>query len=132
MIVGIGCDVVDHNQTKELDWDSDTKLQNRILTQIEIEVYNKNRTLEFIIGRFAAKEAVLKCLGTGMIDGISLKDIQINRLENGKPEVELFGEARTISENMGINSWYISISHSSNHSFAFVVAERVEYKSPSS
>ena len=72
---------------------------------------------------------MLKCLGTGMRDGLSLTDIQILRLESGKPIIELGGEMKKLSDNLGITSWHVSITHSANCSHAFVLAEGQTYPS---
>jgi holo-[acyl-carrier protein] synthase len=66
---------------------------------------------------------VLKCLGIGMRDGIALSDIKILQIEGGKPIIKVQGEVKRLSKIMGVKSWHISISHSINHSFAFVIAE---------
>lgn len=124
MIIGIGCDIVEHDRSKKLKWHSDVNLQKRIFSQKEIDIYSIHESIEFLAGRFAAKEAILKCLGTGMFDGISLTDIQINQLENGKAQVELLGQVKVISDNLGINVWHVSITHSNNCSFASVIAEK--------
>jgi holo-[acyl-carrier-protein] synthase len=125
MIVGIGCDIVEHDITKKLNWGSDLHALNRLFSGKELEIYFAKQDLQFLTGRFAAKEAFLKCLGTGMRDGIALPDIQILQLSNGKPTIDLNGEVKNISDNMGINLWHISISHSSNYSFALAIAEIV-------
>lgn len=123
MIIGIGCDIVEHNTTKLLKWEEDINLLQRILSSKEFEIYNIQKNIRFIAGRFAAKEAVLKCLGLGMQDGISLTEIQILQSINGQPVLELTGETKKISDEIGINSWHISITHSTNHSIAFIIAE---------
>lgn len=123
MIIGVGCDIVEHDTTKILKWESDSTILKRIFTNQEIEMYSQDCNLKFLAGRFAAKEAVLKCLGSGMQDGLSLRDIQIAKSSEGKPTLELFGGVRVISDSAGINSWHLSISHSKNHSIAFVIAE---------
>ncbi|MGH9990610.1 MAG: holo-ACP synthase [Nitrososphaera sp.] len=126
MIVGIGCDLVDHDVTNDLGWASDSQMLLRLFSQKEIDIYNTKRTIKFLAGRFAAKEAVLKCLGTGMHDGISLTDIEILQLENGKPLLEVSGKVKEISDQIGINAWHVSITHSKTYSSAFVIAERSE------
>ena len=123
MIIGIGCDIVDHKLAKKLNWTADDNFINRVFSFQEKETYNKNKKVSFLTGRFAAKEAVLKCLGTGMYDGLSLKDIEIIQLENGQPKIQLKGEVRKISNKLGINKWFISISHSLTSSIAKVIAE---------
>jgi holo-[acyl-carrier protein] synthase len=123
MIVGIGSDIVEHNTTKALNWDSDEAVRQRIFSAEELSICNTEKVIKFLSGRFAAKEAVLKCIGTGMQEGISLKDIQILSDNHGKPVIKLIGQIKIISNKRGINLWHVSITHSSNHSVAFVIAE---------
>ena len=125
MVIGIGCDIVEHETTRRLNWDKDIIFLHRILSQKEIDIYNSNKELKFITGRFAVKEAVLKCFSTGMYDGIALSQIQVLKSENGKPILELTGLAKQISVEMGINLWHVTITHSSNYSLALVIAERI-------
>ncbi|HEY5393364.1 MAG TPA: holo-ACP synthase [Hanamia sp.] len=123
MIVGIGCDVVEHNTTVSLGWSSNLHMLQRVFSQKELELYEVHKTDKFLCGRFAAKEAVLKCLGTGMKDGIALTDIQVLQTLAGKPVIQIEGEVERIAEQMGIVFWHISISHTDNNSVAFIVAE---------
>jgi holo-[acyl-carrier protein] synthase len=123
MIIGIGCDVVDHNTTKKLGWISKTHMLNRIFSMGELELFQIQKTDRFLSGRYAAKEAVLKCLGTGIRDGISLTDVQILQVRSGQPIVQIDGEVEKVARQMGIVSWHVSISHTSHSSTAFVIAE---------
>jgi holo-[acyl-carrier protein] synthase len=127
MIVGIGCDIVDHETSKKLRWDSDVSIINRIFSRREIDIYLSNKELRFLCGRFAAKEAVLKSLGTGMQDGIALTDIQIVQSQEKRPVIELFGTPKELSDRLGIDFWHISITHSSQYSTAFVIAETLKH-----
>lgn len=123
MIIGIGCDLVSHNSTKELGWEDDLNVLKRIFTDNEIEQYHKNKTIGFLAGRFAVKEAVLKSIRTGMEDGISLLDIEVIKQKNGHAEIEVNGKVREIADGLGIKSWLVSISHSQETSLAFVLAQ---------
>lgn len=125
MIIGIGCDIVEHALTEKLNWLTNIEVQQRIFSQRELELYSVNKTVKFLAGRFAAKEAILKSLGTGMEDGLLLTSIQILQTKNGKPTVTLDGEVKRISDLMQINFWHVSISHTTNYSYAFVIAERL-------
>ncbi len=125
MIIGIGCDIVEHSTTEKLEWTSDIILQKNYFSQKEIDLYNAQNKISFLCGRFAIKEAVLKCLKTGMQDGLSLTDIQTIKSENGQPILKLSGEVKKISDKLGINSWHISISHSEHFSTAYVIAEKL-------
>jgi len=123
MIVGIGCDVVDHNITISLGWSSNPRMLQRVFSSKELDLYEVHKTDKFLSGRFAAKEAILKCLGTGMKDDIALTDIQILQTEQGGPFIGVEGEVKRIAEQMGINSWHVSITHSKDSSVAFAIAE---------
>lgn len=125
MIVGIGFDIVEHNLTEGLNWGSNHSPLSRIFSFKELAIYSIKKELNFLSGRFAAKEAILKCLGTGMQDGLALPEIQILQSESGKPIIELSGGVALISDKLEINLWHISISHSSKYSIAFAIAEKV-------
>ena len=125
MIVGIGCDIVEHEITRTLNWESDISALNRIFTKKELGFCPPQKKLSFLSGRFAAKEAVFKCLGTGMQDGIAFTSIQILQLLNGQPQIELLGEVKKIADTLGINFWHVSITHSSNYSMAIATAEKM-------
>jgi holo-[acyl-carrier protein] synthase len=123
MIIGIGCDSVSHNITKKLEWETDTRTLQRFFSAKELALYETKRSVKFLAGRFAAKEALLKCLGTGICDGVSLTDIEILQLDNGKPTIAVYGGVKEDADKIGITSWHISITHSVHSSTAFVVAE---------
>lgn len=125
--MGIGCDLVSHEMTENLNWGSDAIVLRRIFSLRELELYDIQKNLKFLSGRFAAKEAVVKCLGTGMADGIALNEIHILQSQLGKPEIELTGEVKKLAKQLGINFWQVSISHSTTHSVAFVIAEQREF-----
>lgn len=74
-----------------------------------------------LAARFAAKEAVSKALGTGM-RGISWREMEILRDEQGRPQLHLHGRARTKAEELGPLEWAISLSHSRDYAVALVVA----------
>lgn len=123
MIVGIGCDFVSHSVTKKLKWESDAAVQAAIFSTAEIAVYKAKKNIRFLAGRYAGKEAVLKCLGCGMEDGLALTNIEILDNDSRKPQIKLSGQLLFLAEQIGITTWFISISHAPAHSLAFVVAE---------
>ncbi|HWW37730.1 holo-ACP synthase [Pedobacter sp.] len=122
MIVGIGCDLVDHSLIRLLKWESDSHLLRKIFSKKEMDLYFNKKSIQFLAGRFAAKEAVLKSIGVGMQDGIALTEIETLPSELGKPEIFLSGEVMDISVNFAITSWYISLAHSNEYSLAYVIA----------
>ncbi|MFL0247223.1 holo-ACP synthase [Candidatus Clostridium stratigraminis] len=124
MILGIGVDIVEIRRIKAAIERKDNFV-NKLFNKEEIE-YLKLRGLrpEFVAGRFAAKEAVSKALGTGF-RGFGFKDIVINRTALGKPTVELKGKARQIASELGANGYKIdiSISHGDDSAIAYVIIE---------
>lgn len=69
------------------------------------------RSREFLAGRFAAKEAVLKVLGIGLFQGVPPRDISLGRADNGEPTVVLHGAARVAAQRRRITDVEVSITH---------------------
>ncbi|KYH35427.1 holo-[acyl-carrier-protein] synthase [Clostridium tepidiprofundi DSM 19306] len=127
MIVGVGTDIVEIDRIKN----AITKRQgflSRIFNKSEIE-YLKRRNMrpEYVAGRFAAKEAVAKALGTGF-RGFDFKDIIIEKTALGKPIVSLKGKARMIALKEGNYKIHLSISHCNKYAVANVILEVIEYE----
>ena len=95
---------------------------DRVFTQAE-QAYcgGKKREIEHYAGRFAAKEAVLKVLGTGWRNGINWTDIEIRNQPSGQPKVSLSGRCREIADELGLASIVISISHTDTHAIASAI-----------
>ena len=90
----------------------------RIYTPGEIE-YCRERPPN-LAGRFAAKEATMKALGTG-VRGVAWKDIEVVRAPSGAPSILLHGRARARAERLGVQEISLSMSHSREYAVAFVV-----------
>lgn len=125
MIIGIGCDVVGHSNFEKLGWNNDDNTLKRVFSEEEISMSPKVDIVKYYSSRFAVKEAVLKCLGTGMEDGIALKDIEIIKTNTGALQIILKGEVKKIANKKNITNWHISISHSRDFSVANVIAENL-------
>ena len=82
----------------------------------------KKNKIEKLAGRFAAKEAILKLMGTGWRGKIAWTDIEIVNNAAGQPEVTLDGEVRKIAERLGIRHISVSITHTANFAIASAVA----------
>lgn len=78
--------------------------------------------IERLAGRFAAKEAVLKALGTGFGAGVAFTDVVISRAPGAPPEVQLAGGAAKAAAALGVNAWRLSISHSGGLAMASALA----------
>ncbi|MDF2505313.1 MULTISPECIES: holo-ACP synthase [Clostridium] len=122
MIVGVGIDIVEINRIKEAI-EKNSLFLERVYTENEIE-YLKSRNFrpEYAAGRFAAKEAISKALGTGFMQ-FSIRDIEIDRNANGKPVVVLRGKAKQIANKFGQYKIHLSISHSKENAIAYAVIE---------
>jgi len=81
----------------------------------------KNR-IEKLAGRFAAKEAVMKLIGTGWRGKIAWTDIEVVNTATGQPELKLSGEVKKIVDKLGIGPIALSITHTSQFAIASVVA----------
>ena len=122
-IIAHGIDLVDFPRIEEMVKQHGKRFLNRIFTAGE-QAYaesNKNR-MEKLAGRFAAKEAVLKLMGTGWRGKIAWTDIEILNNPAGQPEVTLGGEVKKIAERLGIKHISVSITHTANFAIASAVA----------
>jgi holo-[acyl-carrier protein] synthase len=72
-------------------------------------------------GRWAAKEAVVKVLGTGFVQGITFHDVEIVPLHTGQPTVKLSGEAGRIAEELKISEIKLTISHAREYATATAI-----------
>ncbi|MBM7571084.1 holo-ACP synthase [Aquibacillus albus] len=117
MIKGIGIDIVELKRI-EKSLEKNSRLAERILTQKERECLqgftNQRRRMEFIAGRFAAKEAFAKAAGTG-IGALGFQEIEILPNQKGAPEI--------VIRNYPSNKLFVSISHSEAYAVAQVVIE---------
>ena len=124
-IVGIGTDIVECLRIAKMIERHGEQFINRIYTQHEIEYCSKRgAATQHYSRRWAAKEAVLKALGTGWARGISWRDIEIRNDASGRPTVRLAGGARDVCEKLEISQMQISISHCRTHATAYALAVR--------
>jgi len=122
-IVAHGIDLVDCPRIEKMVKDHGERFINRVFTVAE-QAYaeaNKNR-IEKLAGRFAAKEAILKLMGTGWKGKIAWTDIEVVNNETGRPVVNLRGEVKKIAERLGVRNISVSITHTANFAIASAVA----------
>jgi len=122
-IIAHGIDLVDCPRIEKMLKQHGQRFTDRVFTAAE-QAYaeaNKN-SIEKLAGRFAAKEAVLKLMGTGWRGKIAWTDIEIINNPAGQPEVALTGEVKKIAEQLGIRHISISITHTANFAIASAVA----------
>jgi holo-[acyl-carrier protein] synthase len=124
-VIAHGIDMVDCARLRGAVKRHGEKFLRRVFTSVELEYsLSKKRRMEHLAGRFAAKEAVLKALGTGWRGGINWTDIEIRNAPSGQPYVKLSGKCRQIAEELGLSAIVVSISHIDTHAIASAVGER--------
>jgi holo-[acyl-carrier protein] synthase len=122
-VVGHGIDLVDVAEMKRWIEDPRDPLIPRCFVQAELdEIGNGTDRIERLAGRFAAKEAVLKALGTGFGAGVAFTDVVIHRTPGSAPDVKLSGGAAKAAEALGVIAWRLSISHAGGMAMASVLA----------
>jgi len=119
MILRTGVDLIENSRVSEVIARHGKHYLERVYTPAELEQCRKN--VESLAGRFAAKEAVAKALGTG-IGEVTWKEIEILGDEHNAPVLTLRGAAEKKSKELGLLTWSVSISHSLTHAVAFAVA----------
>jgi holo-[acyl-carrier protein] synthase len=127
MIVGHGIDLCGVARIRRMLESHGDHFLDRTFTAAEVE-YARRRKKGFeetLAGRFAAKEAVMKALGTGWREGVEFNGIEVLNEPSGKPYVVLHGTTAAKSASLGITAWHISITHTEDLAIASAVAERV-------
>ena len=123
MIIGIGTDICRIERIAELRRKYGPRFLDRVFTEIE-QYYCEGPTAdERYAARFAAKEAVMKALGTGWRKGIIFKDIELPVREMGPPQLVLHGESKRYADSLGVTKLHVSLTHEREHAMAFVILE---------
>lgn len=124
MIAGVGIDIIETARVRRMMDEFGDRFLSKLFTDDEIDYCRgKNRPEINLAARFAAKEAALKALGTGLSGGIGWKDISTRVAENGNPELRLRGVARRVADELGVTEMHLSISHTGSAAAAVVVFE---------
>jgi holo-[acyl-carrier protein] synthase len=125
-ILGTGIDIVEVLRIAQMIEKHGELFITRVYTDHEIEYCSARKAAtQHYAGRWAAKEAVLKALGTGWRRGISWRDIEIRNDAKGAPTIQLRGGARDVMTAARIAKLHVTISHCRNFAVAYVVAEGV-------
>ena len=119
MVLRTGIDIVEIGRLEEVNPAIRVRFIQRVFTPLEQQL--TRLSYPSLAGRFAAKEAVSKALGTG-IGKVRWQDIEIARGPAGEPVLQLHGRAREVAEWLGLTTWSVSISHGREHAVAVAVA----------
>lgn len=124
MIVGLGIDLAEVQRIREAIERHGQRFIDRIYTPAEIAyVERKANRYERYAGRFAAKEAGMKAIGTGWRRGVRWRDFEVANLPSGRPTLKLHGVAATIADDLGVRNIALSITHTSEQGMAIVILE---------
>src|SRR3954471_10312404 len=122
-IIGHGIDLVEVSRILEMLERHAERFLERCFTEREARyAQTSKRRVEHLAARFAAKEAVLKALGTGLRDGMAWTDIEVVLQPSGQPTIEVRGKVGEAAYIMGIGAWALSLSHTDRHAIASVIA----------
>jgi holo-[acyl-carrier protein] synthase len=122
-ILGIGTDIVECPRIGKMIEQYGELFLRRVYTAREIRYCQaRKHAIEHFAGRWAAKEAILKAMGTGWSRGIAWTDVEVRSGENGQPQVMVCGVAKEVARERGIADILISISHCRTYATAYAVA----------
>jgi holo-[acyl-carrier protein] synthase len=124
-IVGIGTDIVECLRIGRMIEQHGELFLSRVYTDREIRYCQaRKRSLEHFAGRWAAKEAILKCLGTGWRHGLAWTDMEIRNDPKGQPQIHLCGAAKDQAQSLRVTDMHLSISHCRAYATAYAIAVR--------
>lgn len=122
-IIGIGTDITECLRIARMIERHGELFINRVYTPEEIKYcQSRAQSTQHFTGRWAAKEAILKALGTGWRRGIGWRDIEVRNEAGGKPIVAVRGGVKEVVEQLGITKLLVSISHCRTYATAYAIA----------
>jgi len=126
VIVGVGTDIIEVARIRRVIEQHGDRFLRHILTGVELDrAPLKQGKYAFFAGRWAAKEALAKALGTGIGASCAWTDIEVINNGDGKPQIQLKGQALQTAEKMDVSRIHVSISHEKALACAVVILEQV-------
>jgi holo-[acyl-carrier protein] synthase len=124
MIVGTGVDITEVGRVAEAVERFGDRFLRRVFTPLEIEYCcSKRNKAERLAARFAAKEAAMKALGTGLRHGVTWQQVEVRRVPGSRPMIVFSGAAAQHAARLGAKHVSLSISHSAEQAIAMVILE---------
>lgn len=125
MIAGIGIDLTRVDRVERLLARYGERFLRRVYTPHEQAAAGHGpERARRLAGRFAAKEAALKALGTGLSRGIRWRDVEVVRAPGHPPALALHGAAAAVARQRGVDRLHVTITHDGPYAVAVVIAER--------
>ena len=120
-VISIGVDICDVSRIRNIEEKHNMRFLQKVFTPLEIDYCLKKVTRHTsLAARFAAKEALLKALGTGLRSGLQWKEIEVENDNLGKPRFNFYGQ---ISKTIADRKVLLSLSHTDDNAIAFVIIE---------
>lgn len=125
-IYGIGTDIVRCDRIEHSWKTHGVNFARKILTNHELEVLEQQKVKHaaFLTKRFAAKEAIVKALGTGFRDDVLITNVGIETDAMGKPSVQFYGKTKNYIDSLGALNFHISLADEAEYVVAFVIITR--------
>lgn len=122
MIVGLGTDIVEVERIGRMIEQHGDSFVQRIFTTAEADYCRQRKhSSEPFAGRWAAKEAVMKVLGTGFVQGTHFQEIEVVSEPSGRPRIQLHGSTAEVAKQLGIDEVLITISHCREYATATAI-----------
>jgi len=123
-IVGTGVDICEVERVRAAIDRFGQRFLKRVFTQAEREYCESKRNrVERYAARFAAKEAAMKAIGTGLRRGVSWQDFEVSREPGGRPTLIIRGKAADFAAELGMKRSALSITHTADQALAQVILE---------
>jgi len=124
-VVGIGTDIVECLRIRRMIEKHGELFLTRVFTDREISYcQSRKRATEHLAGRWAAKQAVLKCLGTGAQKGFCWTEIEVQNDTAGSPRISIRGTTKEVAQRLKVTEIIISVAQSRSYATAFALALR--------
>jgi holo-[acyl-carrier protein] synthase len=124
MIVGTGVDITEVDRIEAAVKRFGDRFLKRIFTPAEIRYcMGKPNAAERLAARFAAKEAGMKAIGTGLHHGVTWQDVEVLRMPGQRPVLQFHGKAAEFAARLGCKRTHLSLSHTREQAIAYVILE---------
>ena len=124
MILGIGTDLAEVERIhKSVERFGERFLARIYTAQERAYAMRKANWAESLAARFAAKEAGMKAIGTGLSRGVSCQHLEVANEPSGRPTIRLYGAALAVAQAMGVKRISVSLTHTKATAFAVVILE---------